>query len=145
MKLQVNDQIINMLILSFTIFVFQNCSNNKYYSSPEEVIQANIDFMNSENIEGTLSTFHPDSPTFEITEDLVEQIFNLYDLNYKIEKLEVVKKDNQEAIANFTQLTIKLNGPEFKNNRVKGKHILKKDGDSWKIYSTQIFSTEFLN
>jgi hypothetical protein len=145
MKLKAVNLTIFSFIIILSIYILSNCRSNKYYSSPEEVIQANIDYMNTENIEGTLSTFHPDSPTFEITEDLVEQIFNLYDLNYKIEKLEVVKEDNQEAIVNFTQLTTKLNGPEFKNNRVKGKHILKKDGDSWKIYSTQIFNTEFLN
>lgn len=145
MKLKAVNLTIFSFIIILSIFIFSNCRSNKYYSSPEEVIQANIDYMNTENIEGTLSTFHPDSPTFEITEDLVEQIFNLYDLNSKIEKLEVVKEDNQEAIVNFTQLTTKLNGPEFKNNRVIGKHILKKDGDSWKIYSTQIFNTEFLN
>ena len=145
MKPQFHNQIIFILLLIISSLVFQNCSNNKYYSSPEEVILANIDFMNTENIEGTLSTIHPDSPSYETTEILIKQIFNLYDLNYKIEKLKVISEDAQEAIVDFTQLTTKLKGPEFKNNRITGKHTIKRDGDSWKIYSTQILNTEYLN
>jgi hypothetical protein len=138
---------IEIFCLSATvlIFAFLGCGNNKYYSSPEEVIQANIDYMNAENLEGTMSTFHPDSPTFDITEKLVKKIFDIYDLNYKIEKLKVTAEDAEEATVEFTQLTTRLNGPAFRNNRVTGKHLIKKNGDSWKIYSTQILNSEYLN
>ena len=145
MKLEAVNLIIFSFIIILSIFILPNCGSNKYYSSPEEVVQANIDFMNTENIEGTLSTIHPDSPSFESTENLVKKIFDIYDLNYKIEKLSIISEDDEEAIAEFTQLTTKLRGPKFKNNRMKGRHIIKKNGDSWKIYSTQILNTEYLN
>ena len=145
MKLHIDNHIIFVLLLIVPILVFQNCSNDKYYSSPEEVIQANIDFMNTENIEGTLSTIHPDSPAFESTEKLIDQLFKVYDLNCKLEKLAVIDENNEEAVVNFTQVTTKLKGPKFKDTRIKGTHQLKKDGDSWKIYSTKILDTEFLN
>jgi hypothetical protein len=144
-KLRTNNLSIFIPIIIFSIFAFPDCGNNKYYSSPEEVIQANIEYMNAENLEGTMSTIHSDSPTFEITENLVKKIFDIYDLNYKIEKLKVISEDVQEAVVEFTQLTTKLKGPEFRNNRVTGKHIIKKDGDSWKIYSTKILNSEYLN
>jgi hypothetical protein len=125
--------------------IFLSCSNNKYYSSPEEVIQTNIDYMNTEDLDGVMSTIHPDSPSFKTTENLAKQLFKIYDLNYKIEKLEVINENNQEATVNFTQLTTKISGPQFKNNRIQGVHIVRKDGDSWKLYSTKILNTEFLN
>lgn len=131
------------LILAIMFFV--RCGSNPYYSTPEEAIQANTDYMNSENLEGVMSTIYPESDSYEITENLVIQLFKAYDLNYKIEKLEVVDEDENESEVNFTQLTTKINGPKFRDNRVKGTHILKKDGDSWKIFSTKIIDTEFLN
>lgn len=130
-------------ILTITFFI--SCGRKPYYATPEEAIQANTDYMNSENLEGVMSTIHPESDSYEITENLVTQLFKVYDLNYKIEKLEVVDEDKNESVVNFTQLTTKINGPKFRDNRVKGTHILKKDGNSWKIFSTKITDTEFLN
>jgi hypothetical protein len=129
----------------FLFLIFTHCSSDKYYASPEEVIQANIDYMNTENLDGVLSTIHPDSPSYKITEDIAKKLFQLYDLKYTLEKIEVTDDNGQQATVNFTQLTTKINGPEFRNDRIKGKHIVRKDGDSWKIYSTQVLDTEFLN
>ena len=134
------------LLLTFiTLFLVIACSENKEYKTPESVINANIDFMNLEDLEGAMSTIHPDSPLFENTKNVMKQLFAMYDLIYKIEKLEVVKNDNNEAEVNFVQLTTKISGPEFRNNRISGKHILKKYKDSWKIFATQTTNVEYLN
>lgn len=133
----------SIIILLFLFFT--HCSNNPYYATPEEVVQKNIDFMNDENIEGTLSTIFPGSDSYDATENLVKKLFKVYDLNYKLEKIEVVEENDKKAVVNFTQLTTKVSGPNFKNNRVMGTHILKKDGDSWKIFSTKILDTKFIN
>lgn len=132
-------------LLTMASMILVSCGSNKYYATPEEVIEANTDFMNSENLEGVMSTMYPDDKTYETTKNLTVQLFKVYDLNYKVEKLEVVDEDENESVVNFTQLTAKINGPKFRDNRVKGTHILKKDGDSWKIFSTKITDTEFLN
>ena len=136
-------RIIFISILTITFLVC--CSDNPYYSTPEETIQANTNYMNSEDLEGVMSTIHPESDSYAITENLVTQLFKVYDLNYKIEKLEVVDEDKNEAVVNFTQLTTKVNGPKFRDNRAKGTHVLKKDGDSWKLFSTKITDSEYLN
>jgi hypothetical protein len=143
-KYSINSKIfISAIVISSLILI--NCSHNKYYSSPEEVIQANIDYMNSEDLDGVMSTIHPESPSFNTTENLAKQLFKIYDLNYKIEKVEVTSESDQEATVNFTQLTTKISGPQFRNNRIQGTHTVRKDGDSWKLYSTKILNTEFLN
>ena len=134
-----------LLITFITFFLVIACSENKEYKTPESVINANIDFMNLEDLEGAMSTIHPDSPLFENTKNVMKQLFAMYDLIYKIEKLEVVKNDNNEAEVNFVQLTTKISGPEFRNNRISGKHILKKYKDSWKIFATQTTNVEYLN
>jgi uncharacterized protein YchJ len=122
-----------------------SCSSKDEYSTPESAIKANASYMNEEDIEAAMNTVHPQSPTFTATESMMKQIFERYDLNYKIENIKVLEKNDKEAKVEFTQITKKLKGPDFKNNKTTGIHTLRKDGDSWKVYSTEMVNVEFLD
>ncbi|MGQ9642381.1 MAG: TcaA NTF2-like domain-containing protein [Ignavibacterium sp.] len=134
---------LNSFVLLSIIF-FVSCSSKKSYDTPEALVNANVDFMNQEDFDGVMSTIHPQSPSYEMTEKLVKKIFEVYDLNYKIEKLKVLEKNDNEAKIEFVQITTKLKGPDFKNNKTNGVHTLKMDGSSWKIFSTEVQDLEFL-
>jgi len=118
---------------------------NSGYSTPESVIYANAKYMTEENLEEVMETIHPESPVFESTEKIVKQIFEQFDLSYKIEKIEIIEESDEEAIVRFVQLTTKLKNFQFKNNRLTGVHTLRKDGSSWKIYATKSNNLEYLN
>ncbi len=133
-----------ILILFVLIFTFFACSVDNNYSIPEYAIEANAKFMNEENFDGVMSTIHPESPSFKTTENLVKKIFETYDLNYKIEKIILIEQKDKEAKVEFIQLTTKIKGPDFKNNRTYGIHTLKLDGNSWKIFSTEVSDLKFL-
>ena len=128
----------------FILFVAA-CSGNIEYPTPESVINSNAEFLTQEDIEGAMSTIHPESAMLTNTENIMKQLFETYDLNYKIEKIEVVKNDSNEAEVDFVQLTTKISGPEFRNNRLTGKHFLKKHNNSWKIFITKATNIEYLN
>lgn len=135
--------ILNTFALLSIVFLI-SCSSKKNYDTPEALVNANAEFMNQENFDGVMSTIHPQSPSYEMTEKMVKKIFEVYDLNYKIEKLKVLEKNDKEAKVEFIQVTTKLKGPDFKNNKTTGVHTLKMDGDSWKIFSTEVQDLEFL-
>ncbi|AFH50444.1 Hypothetical protein IALB_2741 [Ignavibacterium album JCM 16511] len=124
--------------------IFSGCSVKNNYSTPEYSIEANAKFMNEEDFDGVMSTIHPESPSYSTTEKLVKKIFDTYDLSYKLEKVKLIEKNGNEAKVEFVQLTTKIKGPEFKNNRTYGIHTLKLDGDSWKIFSTEVTDLKFL-
>jgi len=132
------------VILLAVTFLFLACSVNKSYTTPEAAIKANAEFMNEENFDGVMSTIHPESQSYKMTENLVKKIFETYDLSYKIEEIKVIEQKDEEAKVEFVQLTTKIKGPEFKNNRTYGIHTLKLDGDSWKIFSTEVTDLKFL-
>ncbi|MCK7517840.1 MAG: hypothetical protein MZV64_09105 [Ignavibacteriales bacterium] len=92
-----------------------------------------------------MTTVHPKSPNYAATEAVAKQIFDRYDLNYKIENIKVLEENDKEAKVEFTQVTTKIKGKDFKNNKATGIHTLKKDGDSWKVYSTEMVNVEFLD
>lgn len=131
--------------LSLTLlFIIISCSTENYYT-PESVIEANAKHMNEENFDAVMNTIHKDSPAFPATESMIKQLFDRYDLEYKIVGMKVSEENDTEAKVEFVQITNKLKGPEFKNNKATGIHTLKKDGDSWKIYSTETIDVQFLN
>ncbi|WP_337866207.1 hypothetical protein [Ignavibacterium sp.] len=135
--------ILNTFVLLSIIF-FISCSSKKNYDTPEALVNANAEFMNQEDFDGVMSTIHPQSPSYEMTEKMVKKIFEVYDLHYKVEKLKVLEQNDKEAKIEFIQVTTKLKGPDFKNNKTTGIHTLKMDGDSWKIFSTEVQDLEFL-
>lgn len=92
-----------------------------------------------------MSTIHPESPNYPAIESMAKLIFQRYDLVYTIESIKVLEENDSEAKVEFTQLTKKTKGPEFKDNRTTGIHTLRKDGDSWKIYSTEMKGIKFLD
>lgn len=137
--------VVKILAVIFFGIVIISCSSKEEYPTPESVIKANAAYLNDENIEAAMNTVHPKSPSYPATESMMKQIFERYDLSYKIESIKVLEQNDKEVKVEFTQITKKLKGPEFKNNKATGIHILKKDGDSWKVYSTQMVNVEFLD
>jgi len=135
----------NIALILLIILVVFACSSKKEYKTPESLINANAEYMNEEDLEGVMTTVHPKSPNYAATEAMAKQIFDRYDLNYKIENIKVLEGNDKEAKVEFTQVTTKIKGKDFKNNKATGIHTLKKDGDSWKVYSTEMVNVEFLD
>lgn len=134
-----------ILVLFTIVLITYSCSSEKEYKTPEELLKANTAYMNEEDLEAVMTTVHPKSPSYSATEAMAKQIFERYDLNYKIENIKVLEQNDKEAKVEFTQVTTKLKGKDFKNNKATGIHTLRKDGNSWKVYSTEMTNVEFLD
>jgi hypothetical protein len=140
-----NKNLFTKFFVLFSLIVINACSSGEDYYTPESVIEANAKYMNEEKFDEAMNTIHKDSPAYPATESMLKQLFERYDLNYKVVSMKVTEENDLEAKIEFVQITSKLKGPEFKNNKATGVHTLKKDGDSWKIYSTEMTDVQFLN
>lgn len=92
-----------------------------------------------------MATIDPESPDYAATKDMTEALFKKYDLHYALEKLEIQSVTGDEAKIHFIQITEKVAGPTFRNNRIDGIHILKKHSGVWKLYDTQLNKLEYLD
>lgn len=99
------------------------------------VLKENIKTMQDKDIDAYMETIHPDSPAYDSTEDLLDQM-ERYELDIDISDLSVEDKSEDEATVSFTQRSMKVDGPDYQNNEIKGVHTLKPDDDVWKIYNT---------
>ena len=134
----------DLILLILMLLILIGC-NKQEAGSPIEVINLNTEYMTKEDISGVEITLDKDNPDFEQSMKMVKLLFDTYDLDYKIESLETVEQNENEAQIKFVQLTTKISGPEFRDNRFTGIHTLKKKSDGWKILSTKQLNIEFLD
>ena len=109
-------------------------------------VRRNLDAMNAGDIDAMMATMHPRSPVYAKMPDLARSIAEKFKLKYVLEKAEVETAAPDAIRVGFVQVTHKVSGEEdFPDNRVFGTHLLRRDGDAWKIWDTQARRMERLD
>ncbi len=114
-------------------------------SSPLFVVRAQIDAFNRQDFKASMDTIHPSSPGFQTTRDFSKMLLERYQLRFKLQNTAIESITADTAKVRFTQTTKKITGPEFRNNRIDGIHVLKKYKGKWKIYDTKTIKIEYLD
>jgi ketosteroid isomerase-like protein len=109
------------------------------------VIYKNLNAMENKDIQSYMATIHEQSVIYAPTKQAVQQVFDTYDLKCELKDVKVIEKSDQEAKVKFVQITKKINGPAFRNNKLTGIHILKKSDGKWKIYNSETKNIEHLD
>jgi len=108
----------------------------------KEVVEANLEATENEDIEGIKETMHEESPEYDdAAMEEMELLFEQFDLEYELEIIEVTQ-ENDEATVEFEQETRAEENTEFEDNLLKGFHELRKQEGEWKIYQTQVMDVE---
>lgn len=110
-----------------------------------QIVYQNLDALNQENLDAVLATIDPQAVGFASTRDAMKQLFDQYDLRYEIEKIEVVEKSATSARVRVFQVTRKINGPAFRDNRIEVIHTLTNVDGQWKFSDTSVVNIEYLN
>ncbi len=95
--------------------------------------------------ENVLATIHPKSLSYAQTEQMLKQLFDVYQLQVGLNAFKYMGKDKTYAYARVQQQTNKISGHEFKNNITDQLIIFKLDGEDWKIWTTTILNIKFLD
>ena len=108
-------------------------------------MKTNVHAMAKRNVNLVLDTIHPESPLVESSKDMLTYIFARLQLRYTLQRIEVKEVKPGEAQVEVLQVTQKLSGnAAFRDNRIKLLHTLKRDGQKWKIYSSEALMIEYL-
>lgn len=111
----------------------------------EDVVKTNVHAMSKRNVNLVLDTIHPESPIVESTKDMLTYIFARLQLRYTLQQIEVKEVEPGEAKVQVLQVTQKLSGnAAFRDNRIRLLHTLKRDGQKWKIFSSEALMIEYL-
>ncbi len=111
-----------------------------------ECVRANLAAMEKGDLAAAMATVHPLSPSYAQAMEQTQAIFANYKVAFTLEKAEVVESSPEGIRVKFVQLTKKLEGPDtFPDHRSEGIHLLRRDGEKWKIWSTQITQARTLD
>jgi hypothetical protein len=140
----------NLFRIFAATLILTGCNDNSITrSEPAEpviaVVRSQVDALNREDLAGALAVVDPESPGFAQTKDMCAKLFQAYDLRYKLSDVAVISATDTEARVRFTQVTEKIAGPAFRNNRLEGIHTLKKRAGQWKLFGTETSKIEFLD
>lgn len=107
------------------------------------VLEEQFAACNEEDLDRYLATVNPNAFGYAMNKELVEFIFEHYDLNYELNETKIIGYDGNAAYVYMVQTTTKLQGPAFTDNRVETivKISKQKDG-KWLIGDTFILNTE---
>ena len=106
------------------------------------VIKENLAATQAKDKERVLKTIHKDCPQRKSTIEGMDYIFENYDMDFNLEKVEVIEISGDEAKVYYQQTTLATRGQGFPPNRSTGIHILKKETGKWKIFKTEYLSND---
>ena len=108
------------------------------------VIMENFKAYEIEDIEKIMETVHSKSPGFEATKEFSSQIFPVYDIKYELMSFTFIAIEGDYSLGRVKQKTLKISGPEFKDNIIDSIVIFKQEDGLWKLWSQATLTLEYL-
>jgi len=116
---------------------------NIFLKTSWDILEKYYDAMNCNKLEEVMSLIHSNSPVQIPTRQLLGQLMSNYKLNNELLLTYYVGAYNDYIFIRMKQKTIKLEGPEFKNNITDSIVAMKQDDGEWKIWSMMPLQTNF--
>lgn len=76
---------------------------------------------------------------------MMVELFRDYDLKLDIESVRILKISENKADVEVQQVTSKVSGEEFRDNRTKIVHQLKKVDGAWKISGSKPIKIDYFD
>lgn len=110
---------------------------SKLQGIASELFQA----LQEENIEKSMSLFHPDAPNRAATQKSYETAFPSTQISYELKEFSYIGKDDKFAVVRFIQSIgiLELNGKKVtdpRRARLEIMMLFRQSGESWKIWKS---------
>lgn len=105
----------------------------------QELLEENLSYATSENIEGYLSTISQKG--HESTKEAMLDFFEHYDVSHTLLDFDIVQEESDEIVVKARQKsegTSQLEDQDYKNHIAEVLHVFIKEQDSWKIEESSI-------
>ncbi len=97
-----------------------------------------------QNIDIITNLHHPGNQMFTASLEQLKTILSNYKLETGYNDIQILQQDNDVIVLRLSQMTKKIDGPEFKDNVMDMVLILKMDNHEYKILSAAPITTSFL-
>ena len=108
------------------------------------VIEKNFSTSEAEDLEKYMNTMHPESPSYQQTRKLSQQMMDRYDLEYELLSFSYVGENGKYQLARVRQKTTDTSEAAFRDNITVNLWAFRKDDGEWKGWNTMLLEREFL-
>jgi len=133
-------KILAILLVLLMVVSIVGCSDE---SAIKAVIKDNAKAMEKEDLKGYMASIYADASLYDSTENMIAQVFEMYELDIKIKDIEVIEIDGDEARVRVVQRTRNKNSQPFQDNVTTSVHTLIKDDGDWKIKYTEVEDIDY--
>lgn len=113
-------------------------------SEIEDAILDNLEHTQNEDVGAVMEDMHSQSPAYQPTQQMLQQLFPVYDLKYELLNYKLVGEDDEYAYVKVKQRTEKISGPAFQNNEIEMLMVFKQENGLWKLWTTANLSVSYL-
>jgi len=108
------------------------------------VVYENIAAHNAEDVERYMATIYSRAPGRDDMRDMLEEMYRTYDIKHTLAGVELLEASRTRAEVSFTLTTRRIRGPSFRDNRITGVFLLRKEDGLWKLYDQEVENVEYL-
>jgi hypothetical protein len=109
------------------------------------VLRENAAAIVARDLDRYVATLDESAPAYETTVDTMRALLDSYTLEVVLEEAEVLEQTDDRIVIRLVQTTRKISGLDFADNKRTVIHILRLVDGAWKIYASDIVSTEYLS
>ena len=113
-------------------------------SKLRSVVEKNFSAAQAEDLEKYMNTAHPQSPTYQQTRKLGQQMMDRYDLEYELISFNYIGEDGKYQLARVKQKTTNTSEVAFRDNITVNIWAFRKHEGEWKNWNTMLLEREFL-
>ncbi len=134
--------------LSFVVTIFMTISAQvlaepgSFVVSEDEAmligaVHRQVESMNREDLGAYMEGIHPKAPIFDRYKIVMGQLFTVYDLSTRAEKIKVLSVDKDYAIVRLTLSKRKIQGrANFRDTTIESLWVYRRGSGSWLLWST---------
>ena len=132
------------ILLSTLLLLLSTAAYADTASDIHKIILANLEHTQNEDSAAAMGDVHSQSPAYLPTQQMLQQLFPTYDLQYELVHYTFVGEDSEYAYAKIKQRTKKIRGPAFKNNEIEMLMIFKREDGIWKLWTQASLLVTFI-
>lgn len=98
------------------------------------IFQSNLDATQKRDLRKALATIHSKSPVFAPSAQILEKLFETFELKFDLMAFKYIATDEGYAIARVKYKAVKVKGPEFHDYVVTALAVFKQEAGEWKLW-----------
>jgi murein L,D-transpeptidase YcbB/YkuD len=111
-----------------------------------ETVRRNVRLLQEKKVDEMMTTIHPQSPAFAPTRTSITELMKEFDLKCELTLLKVEGARKGDLRVRFEQITQRIKaGVAEPRTKMSGVHVLRKDGEAWKIFDTEVIAADLID